>query len=152
MLVEATYGSDEVGLGHPRLAEFSALVAKSDRVAAQTRALNVPSLRAAIGLSLPHTEALDPATIGDIARRIQGNPVRQRNRAPQLRTAARRPAARGEAPLLRRHALRHDGAWRREQGGNGLLADAISERAVTSAYRLLDVRFGRRVRFITIER
>jgi DNA-binding CsgD family transcriptional regulator len=74
MLVVATYRSDEVGPGHPRLAEFASLVAKRSVSQVKLAPLDERSLHALIGLALPHAEALDPTTIGDIARRSQGNP------------------------------------------------------------------------------
>ena len=74
MLVVATYRSDELDASHPRLSEFATLLTKQSVSNVMLGRLDERSSLALIELSLPHPNALDPATLADIARRCQGNP------------------------------------------------------------------------------
>ncbi|HEY1656315.1 MAG TPA: AAA family ATPase [Candidatus Tumulicola sp.] len=74
MLVVATYRSDELDASHPRLSEFATLLAKRSVSNVMLGRLDERSSLALIEHALPHPNALDPATLADIARRSQGNP------------------------------------------------------------------------------
>jgi DNA-binding CsgD family transcriptional regulator len=73
ILVVATYRSDEIGAGSPRLREFALLLAKANVAHLPLAPLGERASLALILRALPRRDALEPATIASIARRSQGN-------------------------------------------------------------------------------
>ncbi|MBV8531461.1 MAG: AAA family ATPase, partial [Candidatus Eremiobacteraeota bacterium] len=74
MLVFATYRSEELGAGNPRLHEFSTLLTKKFVTTLPLKPLDDRSSHALIQRALPRPHALDPTTVSGIVRRSQGNP------------------------------------------------------------------------------
>ncbi|MBV9719296.1 MAG: AAA family ATPase [Candidatus Eremiobacteraeota bacterium] len=74
MLIVATYRSDEIGAGHPALAEFAALLSRNAVSSITLARLSERATSALIEQGLPQNGSLSSATIADIARRSQGNP------------------------------------------------------------------------------
>jgi DNA-binding CsgD family transcriptional regulator len=130
MLVVATYRGDEVSGSHPRLADFAALLPKKTVAQLTLEPLDERATHTLIELALPYPDAVNAATIADIARRSQGNPffAEELLQAAMARSV---PGAKRQLPLSIRGAVLARAA---------LLTDG--ERTILSLASVLGERFS----------
>lgn len=132
ILIVATYRGDEVGLQYPHLSEFSALLAKRAVSTMSLAPLAEPAIRRIVEQFAGRTQSIASSTIGEIARRSQGNPFFAEELTKSALDAGQ-GNRRAELPLSIRAAVLARAAQLTEQDRNVLsLAAMLGERFAVS--------------------